>query len=78
MAKCTLIRSLHDSYDSTVISALEAHGYQVDVIPFEKSAEAFGGFQLVDILSTSCFGLSRRMQISSLGFRRRTKVRQGA
>lgn len=41
MAKCTLIRSFQGHYDSTVISALEAHGYQVEVIPFENSAEAF-------------------------------------
>lgn len=41
MAKCTLIRSLHDRYDSTVISALQSHGYDVNVIPFENAAEAF-------------------------------------
>ena len=41
MAKCRLIRSLHDRYDSTVIAALEAQGHQVDIIPFENSADAF-------------------------------------
>ena len=41
MANCTLIRSLHDQYDSTVISALEARGYRVNVVAFEDSAEAF-------------------------------------
>ena len=41
MSKCTLIHSLHDHYDSIVISALQSYGYEVDVIPFENSAEAF-------------------------------------
>ena len=41
MAKCTLIRSLHDRYDSAVISALQTHGYEVDTVPFACSAEAF-------------------------------------
>lgn len=41
MAKCTLIRSLYDRYDSTVISALQARGYEVDAVPFERSAEAY-------------------------------------
>ena len=41
MAKCTLIRSLHDQYDSTVISALQSNGYQVNVVSFQDSADAF-------------------------------------
>ena len=41
MSKCTLIHSLHDLYDNAVISALQSYGYEVDVIPFENSAEAF-------------------------------------
>lgn len=41
MAKCTLIRSFNDSYDTTVITALQNHGYQVNEIPFANSAEAF-------------------------------------
>ena len=41
MATCTLIRSLHAHYDSSVISALEAFGYQVNAVSFENSAEAF-------------------------------------
>lgn len=41
MAKCTLIRSLHDHYDSTVIAALQKHGYQVEEVSFTDSAHAF-------------------------------------
>ena len=41
MTKCTLIRSLHDRYDSMIIASLEAKGYQVDTVPFENSACAF-------------------------------------
>ena len=41
MAKCTLIRSLHDRYDSMIIAALEAKGYQVETVPFKNSAFAF-------------------------------------
>ena len=41
MAKCTLIRSLHDRYDSTVIAALQKHGYQVEEVSFTDSAHAF-------------------------------------
>ena len=41
MTKCTLIRSLHDQYDSAIVSALRNQGYQVDEVPFEKSADAF-------------------------------------
>ena len=41
MAKCTLIRSLHDQYDSTVISALQSNGYQVNVVSFQDSDDAF-------------------------------------
>ena len=41
MPKCTLVRSLHDHYDSIVINALQKHGYQVQVVPFEESSRAF-------------------------------------
>jgi len=41
-----------------------------------QKATPSGWLQLVDTLSTSCFGLPRRMQISFFGARRRTKVRQ--
>ena len=41
MAKCTLIRSLHDRYDSPVIAALQKHGYQVEEVSFTDSFHAF-------------------------------------
>jgi len=46
--------------------------------PMAKSVKTsdFSEVQLVDKVSTSCIGLSRRMQISSFQVRRRTKVRK--
>lgn len=41
MPKCTLVRSLHDHYDSIIINALQNHGYQVEVVSFENSSSAF-------------------------------------